>query len=278
MEKHYHHCHSNTSHVQYVVRECVVLMVLLLLLMVVLVEKNIELTNIYMNPELNFQNTIEQSTTTPAVNKPKPLFVAVGNALGEAAVSGAKKIASVGKKVASLFVPADVKAEVQSEATAPVKKVPKVIEVKKGLYGNTNVLDTGTEVRDVHPKLAAEITTTYKNNPDLPKGILEALLMKESTMGYDNSQKNTKIGDYAWLGGMTQIAKQELIRNGITPDLKTKAGTLDAMAKFWLLKSKGDPDPVHTYNEDYSSGLLDDEQLQKFKDMVDYYSSLYAKH
>jgi len=156
---------------------------------------------------------------------------------------------------------------------APTKKaIPKILETKKGLYGNIHKLATGTELRDVHPKLKTEIATVYKNNPQLTKGVIESLLMKESSMGYDNSNKNLDIGDYAWLVGFTKIAKKELMRNGIAVDLRTKQGALDAAAKFWMLKHKGD-DVVDTYNQEYSSGKLTDKQLGQFKDMFDYYSS-----
>lgn len=181
----------------------------------------------------------------------------IGTALGASAVS-------------SLFVNPT---EGSADPEIPKAKTPKIVKTVKSLYGNVHEFESGNQVRDVHPKLKTEIANTYINNPDLPKGVIEALLMKESSMGYDDNNKNKDIGEYAWLGGMTRIAKKELIRHGIVPDLNTKQGVLDAMAKFWLIKSKGDPDILHTYNFDYSSGKLDDKKLNQFKEMYDYYSN-----
>lgn len=148
-----------------------------------------------------------------------------------------------------------------------------VVEKKEGPDGkNIYKLKSGTEVRDIHPKIEDKIEKIYKDNPELDKGILEALLMKESSMGYDDSNKNKKNGKYGWLGGITPIAQAELKRNGIKFNLDTIEGVLDAMAKFWAMKSKGDP--VKTYESEYSSGKLPKEDIQAFKDMVEYYQQL----
>ncbi len=159
-------------------------------------------------------------------------------------------------------------------AMRPSVEENKPVSVKKvkSLYGDLETLNTGTQVRSTHPKLKDAIATTYKNNPELPKGLLESLLMKESSMGYDKRNYNPKIGEYAWLGGFTPIAKKELIRRGLNPDLSTKEGVMDAMAKYWLMTADNDTDVVGNYHEKYSSGKLDEKSLAQFKDMFAYYS------
>ena len=149
----------------------------------------------------------------------------------------------------------------------------KVAKSVKSLYGEMHILDTGTQVRSVHPKLKDAIATTYKNNPDLPKGLLEALLMKESSMGYDKRSYRPSNGEYAWLGGITPIAKQELLRKGFNVNVNTPEGAMDAMAKYWLLTADKNTDVVGNYHEKYSSGKLNEKQLAQFKDMYDYYST-----
>jgi hypothetical protein len=152
-------------------------------------------------------------------------------------------------------------------------KAPAVKEVKKTLYGNIYLLDTGTEVRDTHKNLVEPIKTVYAKHPDLPKGVLEALLMKESTMGHDNSNQNDRIGKYAWLVGFTNIAKKDLLQNGIVPDLSTREGAIEAAAQYWKLRGNKNDSPMEIYNDVYSSGLLKPEDLQKFDDMIKYYAS-----
>ena len=153
------------------------------------------------------------------------------------------------------------------------KPKAKVAKSVKSLYGEMHTLDTGTQVRSTHPKLKDAITTTYKNNPDLPKGLLEALLMKESSMGYDKKSYNPKNGEYAWLGGITPIAKRELLRRGFDVNVNTPEGAMDAMAKYWLITANKDTDVVGNYHEKYSSGKLNEKQLAQFRDMYNYYSS-----
>jgi len=150
---------------------------------------------------------------------------------------------------------------------------PKIVDIKTALYGKVYVLENGIEVRSVHENLKEPIAKTYQNNPEMPKGLLEALLMKESQMGRDNSNADPQIGKYAWLGGVTKIVKQDLIENGIVPDLETKEGVLDAMAKFWLLRADPNVSVTENYDEVYSSGELKEEDLEKFDTFYKFYAN-----
>jgi hypothetical protein len=134
-------------------------------------------------------------------------------------------------------------------------------------------LSTGTEVGEMHPKIRKTIEDAYKNYPQLPKGVLEAIIMKESSAGYDDSQKNTSIGKYAWLGGLTKIAKKELTRLGYKSDFDTIGGAINSIAKFYSLKSKNES-PIDVYRKEYSSGRLSEADIKKFEDMYNYYSNL----
>jgi len=156
----------------------------------------------------------------------------------------------------------------QKEEKTPIKLLEVIKERSDGnkLYRTQD----GLEVGDIHKDLQNQINKAYKNHPEIKKGILEAIIMKESSGGYEKSQYNKNIGEYAWLGGLTQIAKKELIRNNYEPDFDTIEGVINAIAKFWSIKQK-DMTPYEVYKNEYSSGKLSEEHLQKFKKFVDFY-------
>jgi hypothetical protein len=130
------------------------------------------------------------------------------------------------------------------------------------------------------------VQTAYEKNPNLPKGILEAILQQESSMGSNDGSYNPEIGESAWLGGFTQAAKDELKRRtNQDPDLHTQNGVVQAMAQYLSLvkdrhNDKGEvvnsiEDPVELYNDYYkttSGHKLTPEQLKHFKSMIDHYS------
>lgn len=73
-------------------------------------------------------------------------------------------------------------------------------------------------------------------------GILETILMMESSMAYDDSSQNPKIGRYAWLAGLTNSAKEDLEKAGISVDYNTREGALNAALDYWNLLKKRYPD------------------------------------
>lgn len=160
------------------------------------------------------------------------------------------------------------------------KKIPYPIYKKWEDGGKVYKLPSGTTVSEIHPKLVSAIKKTYEKHPELPKGLVEALLMKESTMGYDNKNRNPRIGKYAWLGGLVKNAKNpgaldELERNKIPYNVDTYEGALDAMAKFWkvLQKRNGNANATvkELYEKEYSSGKLAKADLDKFEEMYQFY-------
>lgn len=88
------------------------------------------------------------------------------------------------------------------------------------------------------PEIKSSVEKAYKKYPDLPKGFLETVLAMESSMAKDPSNKNKKIGEFAWVGGLTEIAKDTLEKAGIQYDLSTLDGAIQAVADFVELKRK----------------------------------------
>jgi len=189
----------------------------------------------------------------------------------------------------ALFTPSTTSYTRDPEPEAvPVKSVSH----KSGIYGEVHTLNVGiqkgdkfipTEVIQPTERMQKTIDKAYISNPDLPKGLLEALLMKESSMGSVATSSNSDIGKFAYLAGFTKVAKAELIRNGIIPDLNTHEGVLQAVADYWrLTKDLKDENGnvIHTYNnwtkwynERYSSGKLKPEALETFDNMLQFYAN-----
>lgn len=171
-----------------------------------------------------------------------------------------------------LFIPNEYRVS-QPKPQAPVVVAPKIVQSIQDIHGGYDELETGTTVRPVRTKLKDAIAQAYQAVPTIPKGVVEALLMKESSMGTNAANRNPDIGKYAYLVGMTKIAKKELIRNGIHPDLDTPEGAIKAAAQYWDLQDDKHATSSEVYNQWYSSGKLKPEQLSQFDDMVKYYAS-----
>lgn len=95
------------------------------------------------------------------------------------------------------------------------------------------------------------IAAAYQAHPSIPKGMLESVLMKESSMGTNPDGFNPKNGQSAWIGGITNIAKTALAQKGITADTDSQAGAIQTVGNYLAQRQKG------TYNNgksyDYSS-------------------------
>jgi len=70
----------------------------------------------------------------------------------------------------------------------------------------------------------------------LPKGMLMAILMKESSLGANTSSYNKKLGENAWLVGFTDSAKSELKKKGKEVNTDTIEGVLEAAARYLMEK------------------------------------------
>lgn len=127
----------------------------------------------------------------------------------------------------------------------------------------------------------------YKAYPKLPRGILEATLMQESSMGTNPGSYNPKIGESAWLGGMTTGASQALQQKGRPVELNSQAGTINAMAAYMDMRREGVDDkgnkfsytdPTQLYLNRYKTRAksalpMSAAAQQAYADYVDFYRS-----
>lgn len=93
--------------------------------------------------------------------------------------------------------------------------------------------------RPVPSAWQAPIQAAYQKYPSLPKGIIESVLMKESSMGTANTSFNPKNGQSAWLAGLTPGATADLSKQGITPNLDTQEGAINATAAYLASRQSG---------------------------------------
>jgi len=230
----------------------------------------------------------------PAESQPQQLFVPASTVQVEQQPKKKGLIGRAADKFVDLF--SSVGPEYVRDKSNDVK-APKMKSSFKDLYGDVHELDIPMKVNEKDPskteylkarlptsRMKETISAVYKSNPEVPKGLLEAILMQESSMGATTTNKNKSIGDYAYLVGFTPVAKQELIRNGIIPDLNTPAGVLQATADYYKLKKDirdAQGNITHTYDnmakwyaERFSSGKLKPETIQQFGHLYDYYSSI----
>lgn len=156
----------------------------------------------------------------------------------------------------------------------------------KPLNQNATTTYQGVEVRNVPQDWKSHIKQAYEDHPALKKyqGLLEAILMQESSMGTISSSYNPKIGESAWIGGLTESLKQELDRNKIKYNLHTQKGIIDAMASYLDLKRELKTpngkieykDPVNLYLQRYKTqaGIkLKPEQVARFRKYIDFYKN-----
>lgn len=156
----------------------------------------------------------------------------------------------------------------------------------EGYQPPTATTTDGVNLRTVPPQWKGNIESAYNSHPELQKypGLIEAILMQESSMGVNDRNYNPKLGESAWLGGVTDIMKKELERNGKTVDTNSQKGVINAIADYLSLKSKvtnpgsktssSYKDSVNLYLQRYktASGVkLSQEAIQRFRSYLNYY-------
>ena len=147
---------------------------------------------------------------------------------------------------------------------------------------------SGVNLRNVPENWKSHISDAYNSHPSLQKykGLLEAILMQESSMGTIDTNYNPQIGESAWLGGATDMLKKELENKGIKYDLNTQGGVIKAMAAFLDIKrkvlnpgstiAKEYTDPVNLYLQRYKTvagHALSAEQVNRFREYINYYKN-----
>lgn len=142
------------------------------------------------------------------------------------------------------------------------------------------------EYRSVPPAWQSYINDAYKAHPNLPRGLLEAVLMNESSMGTISSQYDKRNGESGWIAGMTDPARQHLNMHNIPNNLDTQQGAINGMADYLstrqsgTMEGSGKPflitDPTKLYFDRYKTDAkmankTTPADVQKFKSYVQYY-------
>ena len=192
----------------------------------------------------------------------------------------------------------DFKNSLKSDTSGPVSMIEKgfnsvfgaktaeAAEFPPGYQPPTATTTDGVNVRQVPEQWQSNIDQAYQSHPALQKypGLIQAILMQESSMGTADANYNPKIGESAWLGGLTNTMKAELVRNGIKVDANSQKGVINAIADYLTLKSKvtnpgskvttSYKDPVNLYLQRYktASGVkLSPKAIARFRSYVNYY-------
>lgn len=147
-------------------------------------------------------------------------------------------------------------------------------------------LPSGTKVAPLPPQWVKPVEMAYQKYPTVPKGLVEAILHQESSMGSNDANYNPDIGESAWLAGLTKGAKEEIARrSGQNPDFDSQEGVINALAAYLsLVQNRHDStgkvvktiqDPFELYNSYYkteSGHSLTKKQQKDFKDLVAHYA------
>ena len=128
---------------------------------------------------------------------------------------------------------------------------------------------------------------------DIPKGMLEAIFMQESSAGTNATNKNPKLGNSAYMVGLASEGIDHLRKVGYQGDYNKPQDTFKGVARLLADKSKVydyDPatnvkvlnkektdayakDPALLYAQRYYGGK-DKEVYNNFKQRLDYYSNI----
>lgn len=142
----------------------------------------------------------------------------------------------------------DLNSLYESGAIKPIQKIPdiekmefmepvKVVHEYKDKHGKVFLLKGGVSARPLG-RFKPVVESVYKEHPNLPSGIIEAVLQKESSMGTNRDNYNPNIGEFAWLVGLTKGALKDLDNKGIEYDVDTKSGAIRAAAEYLNLRQK----------------------------------------
>ena len=131
------------------------------------------------------------------------------------------------------------------------------------------------DIRAVPEDIKPTVQKAYQDNAEIPKGLLEAIVMQESSMGTVDTNRNKDIGESAWLVGMTNIGKAEIKRVlGKDVAVQSVEDAVRAMTDF-IKATKGDiTDPVDYYFEKYTAPENDTpEKRKRFAELVAHYAN-----
>lgn len=118
----------------------------------------------------------------------------------------------------------------------------------------------------------------YMRYPDVPKGMVETVLLMESSMGKDASLKKKDFGEFGWLGGHTKTGAFQDLLNKAQKDQKLEK-------KIKLFEKKGNKyaiENIKNLGDEYSAIQATGSVLAKLKrenpnmDVVDLYFDKYV--
>lgn len=135
-------------------------------------------------------------------------------------------VASLGAKVQHFASnPADiVRGLLGSNTTTYRRQEPESMSYV-GPYSGNNAQVSGTA--DL-TKLADQTEGGY----NLPKGMLDHVLFRESSRGVKRTNQSWDVGEYGWLTGFTHEAKKQLNKEGIAWDANSPEGAIKASADY----------------------------------------------
>jgi len=123
------------------------------------------------------------------------------------------------------------------------------------------------------------IRKAYEKYQRMPRGILEAILAKESMFGKNLPKGGGFIGKHGAIIGMRQPAVTDLKRNGMDPNLDTLDGTVMAMADYLTLRNAaiGAISPDDLYMRGYYGRPEASIDHEIFKTYIDRYRDMYPE-
>lgn len=205
-----------------------------------------------------------KSKYTQDVNKDLPV---IRSLVGLGTV-GAAGIAGLNQTEAATQDSAQSRSQLDNDATTTIGKV-KIPSKDNPLYSAYD-----NEISNAEGLVKSKLGIT------LPKGLVKTIIATESGFGTDDRSYNPKLGQNAWLVGLTADAKKELANRlkgdyGVDPALinsDTIQGAINSAALYIALKSR-----VSKGQDSTGSKIIDDVvQKQLLSDPVKLYSTKYS--
>lgn len=167
------------------------------------------------------------------------------------------------------------------EAPAKQQFINNAIPGQNAFLPQVPVINKDLNMRQVPTSWKPAIEQVYASNPKLPRGLLEATLMNESSMGTDSKDYKAADGESAWLTAFQTPARTHLQQKGIPMDLNTQAGVIKAMGDYYALRQnnynkKGEityteKNPQKLYQR-YNTEKRNPTEKQRFINMVNMYA------
>ena len=133
-----------------------------------------------------------------------------------------------------------------------------------------NNLQSGAQATQPTPEISSALKSAYDNNPTVPAGHLEALTMKESSMGYDKSNYNPANGKFGYVFGLSAPAFKDTKTTPQQAD--TLEGAANIAAKYYAKYYKPSNDPATQYKQYYNRVPTAPLDSTKYNSLVNLYA------